>query len=55
MMIVGGVDSYLDLYVLGTLDLDKRIKSSTHLDGLIPGEGADSCSSPTNGARHVRN
>ena len=40
LMIVGGVDSYLDLYVLGTMDLDKRVKSSSHLDGFIPGEGA---------------
>ncbi len=39
-MIAGGVDTYRDLYVLGTLDLEKRVKSATHLDGFIPGEGA---------------
>jgi 3-oxoacyl-[acyl-carrier-protein] synthase-1 len=39
-MIAGGVDSYRDLYVLGTLDMEKRVKSAVHLDGFIPGEGA---------------
>ena len=39
-MIAGGVDSYRDLHVLGTLDLQKRVKSTVHLDGFIPGEGA---------------
>jgi 3-oxoacyl-[acyl-carrier-protein] synthase-1 len=39
-MIAGGVDTYRDLYVLGTLDLEKRVKSSVHLDGFIPGEAA---------------
>lgn len=39
-MIAGGIDSFKDLYVLGTLDKDKRVKSSTTLDGFIPGEGA---------------
>jgi 3-oxoacyl-[acyl-carrier-protein] synthase-1 len=39
-MIAGGVDTYRDLYVLGTLDMEKRVKSSVHLDGFIPGEGA---------------
>ena len=38
--IAGGVDSYIDLYTLGTLDLEKRVKSGAHLDGFIPGEGA---------------
>lgn len=36
----GGLDSYVDLYTLGTLDLEKRVKSGAHLDGFIPGEGA---------------
>jgi 3-oxoacyl-[acyl-carrier-protein] synthase-1 len=39
-MIAGGVDSYRDLYVLGCLDLDGRIKSRTNLDGFVPGEAA---------------
>jgi 3-oxoacyl-[acyl-carrier-protein] synthase-1 len=38
--LAGGVDTYRDLYLLGTLDMEKRVKSSTHLDGFIPGEGA---------------
>jgi 3-oxoacyl-[acyl-carrier-protein] synthase-1 len=39
-MIAGGVDTYRDLYVLGTLDREKRVKSAANLDGFIPGEGA---------------
>jgi 3-oxoacyl-[acyl-carrier-protein] synthase I len=39
-MLAGGVDTYRDLYVLGTLDMEKRVKSAVHLDGFIPGEGA---------------
>jgi 3-oxoacyl-[acyl-carrier-protein] synthase I len=38
--IAGGIDTYRDLYVLGTLDMEKRVKSSAHLDGFVPGEGA---------------
>jgi 3-oxoacyl-[acyl-carrier-protein] synthase-1 len=38
--LAGGVDTYRDLYVLGTLDMEKRVKSAAHLDGFIPGEGA---------------
>lgn len=40
LMLAGGVDTYRDLYVLGALDMEKRVKSSVHLDGFIPGEGA---------------
>ena len=39
-MIAGGVDTYRDLYVLSTLNLEKRVKSAEQLDGFIPGEGA---------------
>jgi 3-oxoacyl-[acyl-carrier-protein] synthase-1 len=39
-MIAGGVDTYRDLYILGTLDLEKRVKSAVNLDGFVPGEGA---------------
>jgi 3-oxoacyl-[acyl-carrier-protein] synthase-1 len=38
--LAGAIDSYRDLYVLGTLDLEERVKSAVHLDGFIPGEGA---------------
>lgn len=39
-MLAGGVDTYRDLYVLATMDAEKRLKSSANLDGFIPGEGA---------------
>jgi 3-oxoacyl-[acyl-carrier-protein] synthase-1 len=38
--VVGGVDTYRDLYVLGTLDMERRVKSAANLDGFVPGEGA---------------
>jgi 3-oxoacyl-[acyl-carrier-protein] synthase I len=38
--LAGGVDTYRDLYVLGTMDMEQRVKSSAHLDGFVPGEGA---------------
>jgi 3-oxoacyl-[acyl-carrier-protein] synthase-1 len=40
LMIVGGIDTYRALHALGTLDRDGRVKSSSNLDGFIPGEGA---------------
>lgn len=39
-VLVGGIDSYRDPYLLATLDLERRVKTSEHLDGFIPGEGA---------------
>jgi 3-oxoacyl-[acyl-carrier-protein] synthase-1 len=39
-MLAGGVDTYRDLYVLGMLDMEKRVKSAAHLDGFVPGEGS---------------
>jgi 3-oxoacyl-[acyl-carrier-protein] synthase-1 len=39
-VIVGGVDTYLDLYLLGTLDMEGRILAEGVMDGFIPGEGA---------------
>jgi len=39
-IIVGGVDTYVDLYLLGTLDMEGRILGSTVMDGFVPGEGA---------------
>jgi 3-oxoacyl-[acyl-carrier-protein] synthase-1 len=39
-VIVGGVDTYLDLRLLGTLDGEGRILGTRVMDGFIPGEGA---------------
>ena len=39
-VIVGGVDSYLDLRLLGGLDGEQRILGPRVMDGFIPGEGA---------------
>src|SRR2546423_9739554 len=33
-MFAGGVDTYRDLYVLGTLDMEQRVKSGANLDGF---------------------
>ncbi len=38
--IVGGVDSYLDHYLLATLDSDDRILAQDVMNGFAPGEGA---------------
>ncbi len=38
--LVGGVDSYLDLYLLGTLDQANRVLAPGVMDGFCPGEGA---------------
>jgi 3-oxoacyl-[acyl-carrier-protein] synthase-1 len=39
-VIVGGVDSFLDLGLLATLDSEDRILGPRAMDGFIPGEGA---------------
>jgi 3-oxoacyl-[acyl-carrier-protein] synthase-1 len=39
-VIAGGVDTYRDPYVLGTLDLEGRVKSLLHNDAFVPGEAA---------------
>src|SRR5262245_7014848 len=39
-VIVGGVDTYLDLRLLATLDSEQRILGPRVMDGFIPGEGA---------------
>lgn len=39
-VIAGGIDSYRDLFILGTLDREGRAKSESTLDGFIPGEAA---------------
>lgn len=38
--IIGGVDTNVDLYILGSLDLQKRVRTDVNPDGLVPGEGA---------------
>jgi 3-oxoacyl-[acyl-carrier-protein] synthase-1 len=39
-VIVGGMDSHLDLGRLGALDAEQRLLGSGVMDGFIPGEGA---------------
>lgn len=39
-VLVGGVDSYLDLHLLGTLDTEDRVLAEGVMDGFAPGEGA---------------
>jgi 3-oxoacyl-[acyl-carrier-protein] synthase I len=39
-VVVGGVDTYLDLRLLGALDAEQRILGPSVMDGFIPGEGA---------------
>jgi len=39
-IIIGGVDTYLDLYLLATLDADDRILAEGIMDGFAPGEAA---------------
>ncbi|HTE40927.1 MAG TPA: hypothetical protein VK629_08850 [Steroidobacteraceae bacterium] len=39
-VVVGGVDSFLDLRLLAELDGEQRILGSRVMDGFIPGEGA---------------
>ena len=39
-VLVGGVDSYLDLYLLSTLDMHDRVLADGVMDGFCPGEGA---------------
>jgi len=39
-VLVGGVDTFVDLFLLGTLDMEDRILGPTVMDGFVPGEGA---------------
>jgi 3-oxoacyl-[acyl-carrier-protein] synthase I len=39
-IIVGGVDTFLDLALLGELDAEKRLLGARVMDGFVPGEGA---------------
>ena len=51
-VVVGAVDSYLDLRLLGALDSEQRILGERVMDGFIPGEGAAFCvltGSPSSG------
>jgi 3-oxoacyl-[acyl-carrier-protein] synthase-1 len=58
-VIVGGVDSFLDLRLLAILDQEQRILGPRVMDGFIPGEGAAffvlSGHAAQNGARVVVN
>jgi len=38
--LVGGLDSYLDLYLLASLDQEDRVLADGIMDGFAPGEGA---------------
>ncbi len=40
VVMVGGVDTYLDDYLLSVLDADNRISAEGIMDGFIPGEAA---------------
>jgi 3-oxoacyl-[acyl-carrier-protein] synthase-1 len=42
-VIVGGVDTYLDLLLLSSLEGEQRILGPRVMDGFIPGEGAAFC------------
>lgn len=39
-VIVGGVDTYMDLRLLSSLDAEQRVLGPRVMDGFIPGEGA---------------
>jgi len=39
-VLLGGVDSYLDLFLLATLDSEDRVLANGVMDGFAPGEGA---------------
>jgi 3-oxoacyl-[acyl-carrier-protein] synthase-1 len=39
-VLLGGVDSYLDLFLLSTLDGEDRVLANGVMDGFAPGEGA---------------
>lgn len=38
--LVGGVDSYLSLYLLGTMDMQDRVLAENIVDGFAPGEAS---------------
>ncbi len=39
-VMVGGIDSFLDLYLLATLDAEDRIQAQGMMDAFVPGEAA---------------
>lgn len=39
-MVAGAIDTHRDVYVLGVLDKERRVKSAVNGDGFIPGEAA---------------
>jgi 3-oxoacyl-[acyl-carrier-protein] synthase-1 len=55
-VVVGGVDSYLDLALLAELDAEQRLLGERVMDGFVPGEGAafvmlNATTKPERGAR----
>lgn len=40
LLVVGGVDTFRDLFLLGMLEKDQRLRTPFNGDGFIPGEGA---------------
>ena len=56
-VLIGGVDSLVDLYVLGTLDMQGRIRNEVNSDGFSPAEGAAFlllCTAETAGKRGLK-
>lgn len=39
-VLLGGIDSYRDLYLLASLDMEDRVLANGIMDGFAPGEGA---------------
>jgi len=52
-VLVGGVDSYLDLKLLATLDGEDRVLADGVMDGFAPGEGAAFLLLCSDSARHT--
>jgi len=52
VVVVGGIDTYLDLRLLATLDAEQRILGPRVMDGFIPGEGAAFYALSGEGAAH---
>jgi len=50
-VLVGGVDSYMDLHLLTSLDNDDRVLAEGVMDGFVPGEGAGFLLLQTAGAK----
>jgi 3-oxoacyl-[acyl-carrier-protein] synthase I len=55
VVVVGGVDTYLDLRLLAMLEAEQRILGPRVADGFIPGEGAAFYALSADGASHDQN